>query len=294
MFRSQLERPIAVSVPDSLVLPRCVRRIDLALPAGPLAVLEGQPEDTVTATAVLVPGFTGSKEDFLPLLEPLAAAGVRVFAVDQRGQCDSPGLADPDGYSLKAFGDEIRAVLDLVADGGPIHLLGHSFGGHVVRSAVLGGGLTEQLRSVTLMCTGPAGAIDGPRTRTELFLSLSETLTLRQINKLEPVNRHPDAEVRAFLLRRWLANNPASLRAIAKCLLDEPDRTEELRAALADSSLPCLVVTGVDEDVWPAKLQQETAERLGAEFTAIPGAGHSPNAQQPEATTKALLNFWLR
>ena len=44
---------------------------------------------------MLIPGFTGSKEDFLPILEPLAAAGRTVYAVDQRGQYQSPHAAGP-------------------------------------------------------------------------------------------------------------------------------------------------------------------------------------------------------
>jgi pimeloyl-ACP methyl ester carboxylesterase len=282
-----------VSVPGSIAIPRCARRTELEVPTGPLAALESRPDGPVAATAVLVPGFTGSKEDFLPLLDQLAAAGVRAFALDLRGQYESPGLPDPDGYSIEAFGADLRAVLGLIADGSPIHLLGHSFGGHAVREALLGGDVRSDLRSLTLLCSGPAGVIDAARARTELFLAASEHLTLQQIHELEPVNRHPDAEVQAFLLRRWLANDPASLRAMARSLLGEPDRTEELRALLVAANLPCLVVTGVDEDVWPAELQRTTAERLGARFAAIPDAGHSPNTQQPEATANVLLDFWL-
>jgi pimeloyl-ACP methyl ester carboxylesterase len=282
-----------VSVPESIAIPRCARRTELEVPTGPLAALEGRPEGPVAATAVLVPGFTGSKEDFLPLLEPLAAAGIRAFALDLRGQHESPGLADPGGYGIEAFGADIRAVLRLVADGGPIHLLGHSFGGHAAREALLGGDVPSTLRSLTLLSSGPAAVADAARARAELFLAVSRELTLQQIHEMEPVNRHSDPDVRAFLLKRWLANDPASLRAMARSLLDEPDRTGELRTLLAAADLPCLVVTGVDEDVWPAALQQTTAERLGARFAAIPDAGHSPNTQQPEATVKVLLDFWL-
>jgi pimeloyl-ACP methyl ester carboxylesterase len=247
----------------------------------------------VAATAVLVPGFTGSKEDFLPLLDPLAAAGVRAFALDLRGQHESPGLPDPKGYGIASFGADIRAVLGLVADGGPLHLLGHSFGGHAVREALLGGDLPSDLRSLTLLCSGPAGVIEAARARAELFLAASRELTLQQIHEMEPVNLHPDPAVQAFLLKRWLTNDPASLQAMAQCLLDEPDRTDELKALLVEANLPCLIVTGVAEDVWPAELQRTTAERLGARFAAIPDAGHSPNTQQPEATAKVLLDFWL-
>lgn len=278
-------------------MPSCARRTEFALPAGPLAALEGRPDGPAAATAVLVPGFTGSKEDFLPLLEPLAAAGVRSVALDLRGQYESPGLADPADYSIAGFGDELRAVLGLVADAGdvdgPLHLLGHSFGGHVVREALFGGDIPPAVRSVTLLCSGPT-AVTGPAgARAELFLAASESLTLQQIHEFEPVDNHPDPQVKAFLLRRWLGNDAASLRLMAHHLLGLEDRTDELRARLTELGLPCLVVTGTDEDVWPAELQRAAAERLGAHFAEIPGAGHSPNTQQPEATAKVLLDFWL-
>ena len=51
--------------------------------------------DGVRGTVLMVAGYTGSKEDFAPLLAPLAEAGYRVVALDQRGQYESPGPDDP-------------------------------------------------------------------------------------------------------------------------------------------------------------------------------------------------------
>jgi pimeloyl-ACP methyl ester carboxylesterase len=81
---------------------------------------------------LLVPGWTGSKEDFGPILEPLGEAGYLVTAVDQRGQFRSPFRPDGD-YSPIALGNDLR--LAAAALGGGVHLLGHSFGGLVARAA---------------------------------------------------------------------------------------------------------------------------------------------------------------
>jgi pimeloyl-ACP methyl ester carboxylesterase len=62
--------------------------------AGPLAALDTGTGAT-RGTALLVAGYTGSKEDFAPLLAPLADAGLRAVAIDQRGQYESPGPDDP-------------------------------------------------------------------------------------------------------------------------------------------------------------------------------------------------------
>jgi pimeloyl-ACP methyl ester carboxylesterase len=102
-------------------------------------------------------------------------------------------------------------------------------------------------------------------------------------------NKPPaDPEIGRFLRRRFLANSPACLRAIARQLLETPDRVGEL----AGTGVPMLVAHGVDDDAWPPELQAEMAERLGAHRVAIPGAAHSPAAEQPEQTAAALTGFW--
>src|SRR4051812_50133168 len=64
--------------------------------AGRLAALDTGGE-AVRGTALLVAGYTGSKEDFAPLLAPLADAGYRVVAIDRRGAgaCPPPRAPAP-------------------------------------------------------------------------------------------------------------------------------------------------------------------------------------------------------
>ena len=65
--------------------------------------------------AILVPGLTGSKEDFLAILQQLAAAGRRVLALDMRGQYETSGPDDPGAYTIAELGFDIAAVIDAVA-----------------------------------------------------------------------------------------------------------------------------------------------------------------------------------
>src|ERR1700712_2314527 len=106
--------------------------------AGPLAALDTG-GDCVRGTVLLVAGYTGSKEDFAPLLAPMADAGLRAVAIDQRGQFESPGPDDPAQYSIPLLADDVLTVVGLLGaeTPGPLHLLGHSFGGLVTRAAVL-------------------------------------------------------------------------------------------------------------------------------------------------------------
>src|SRR5512138_3824215 len=108
----------------------------LSLASARVAVLDAVPAAGARATALLVPGFTGSKEDFALILDPLADAGYRVVAVDQPGQHQSPGPEQRSAYTTAWLGAVVTEVAEALGDE-PIHLLGHSFGGLVARAAVL-------------------------------------------------------------------------------------------------------------------------------------------------------------
>ncbi|MEV7357576.1 alpha/beta fold hydrolase [Kitasatospora sp. NPDC091276] len=290
-----------MSTPPFLTLPRCARALRLSTSRGGFAALRAEPDGPVRGSALLVPGFTGSKEDFIALLEPLAAAGYRVTAVDQRGQFETGGPDDPAAYAVEALGADVRALTEAVAaDDGPPHLLGHSFGGQVVREAVLAAAADgpSPWRSLTLMSTGP-GAIDpAEAARTQLLLDVLPVMSLEEIwqvmRQMEEGSgdqkQRPEPAVAEFLHRRWLANVPLSLSVTGGHLVAAPDRVAELAAATAD--LPVLVLSGVRDYAWPVPEQTGMAERLGARRVVVEDAGHSPNAERPAATAEALAAFW--
>src|SRR4051812_46953942 len=123
--------------------------------AGPLAALDTG-ASSGPGTVLMIAGYTGSKEDFAPLLAPLADAGLRAVAVDQRGQYESPGPDDPAAYSVPELAADVLTVAHALREesGGPLHLLGHSFGGLVTRGAVLAE--PDLVTSFTLLGSGPA------------------------------------------------------------------------------------------------------------------------------------------
>src|SRR6185436_1457917 len=137
-------------------------QVAVKLPGFTLAALRTGGE--TNPPVLLVPGWTGSKEDFGPILEPLGEAGYLVTAVDLRGQFRSPFRPDGD-YSPIALGNDLQ--LAAAALGGGVHLLGHSFGGLVARAAVLAD--PDQFRSLVLLDSGPAGIDDGRRERLDLM-----------------------------------------------------------------------------------------------------------------------------
>ena len=290
-----------MSTPRFLTLPPSARSIRLTTPRGEFAALHSLPRTgPVRGTALLVPGFTGSKEDFIALLEPLAGAGFQVVAVDQRGQYQTGGPADEAAYGLEALALDLSAMTEAVAAlapavTGPLHLLGHSFGGYVVREAVLRRVDALPWASLTLMSTGPGAVCADEAQRAELLVSVLPVMDMEAIwqamKELEAASEGQQQlppEIAEFLHQRWLANVPEALAVMGRQLTVEPDRVD----ALAKAGLPALVLSGERDYAWPVPEQAQMALRLGARHVAVPGAAHSPNAEQPEATAAALAAFW--
>jgi len=261
--------------------------------AGPLAALDTGPVEG--GTVLLVAGYTGSKEDFAPLLSPIADAGLRAVAIDQRGQFESPGPDDPAEYTVAVLAADVLAIARRLRSQspGPLHLLGHSFGGLVARAAVL---VEPALfDSLTLLGSGP-GQLTGPRA--ELLDHLSPLLeaggvqlvndTLEQLAMTDPRAQAVPAPTQEFLRRRFLANSAAGLRGMADAMLGEPDRVAELAA----TGVPVLVAHGIADDAWSPAAQTDMARRLGARHEVIVHAVHSPAIENPSRTLEVLLPFW--
>ena len=253
-----------------------------------LAALVAEPAEP-HSTVLLVPGYTGSKEDFRLLLQPLAQAGHRVVALDQRGQFQSPGTTELADYTAQSLGADLLAVVDRL---GPVHLVGHSLGGLVSRAAVLA--RPAAFRSLVLMSSGPAG-LTGPRVDVlPLMRPLLEQGMPTLIEAYDAMNAADqrwlalDASTQGFLRDRMVASSAHALLGMADALVGEPDRVAELRA----TGLPVLVLHGDADDAWSPAVQAEMAERLGAEHVVVPGAAHSPAVEAAGPTAAALLAFW--
>jgi len=281
-----------VSVPKHLDLGQYVVPATVKAPSGELAALVGTPPAGVAERrAVLaVPGYTGSKEDFIHLLPLIAAAGHPVTAIDLRGQHESGGPEDVEAYTLAALAADVVALADAAPE--PVHLIGHSVGGLISRDAVLAG---ARVRTLTLLASGP-GALGG--TRGALIELMRPLLAdggvpavfeaSQAIDAADPAKAAQPAEVTEFLRRRFLASPDAALLGLGTAATTAADRVEELRAW----GMAVLVAYGELDDAWSPDEQHDMAVRLGAREHRFPDLGHSPAVDDPESVAAVLEDFW--
>ncbi len=265
------------------------RRVDIELPGQRIAGLRAGPSDGTPV--LLLAGYTGSKEDFGPILDPIADAGFLVTAIDLPGQLDSPALPESGDYLPDRLAHFVRGVA--AQPGERTLLVGHSFGGLVARAAVLAE--PALFESLVLLCSGPA-RLGGSRRATmdqlDPVLATSGVpavyAAMQAAWRDDPHYVAPRPDVAQFLDRRFLSGTSAMLQGMADALRHEPDRVAELAA----TRVPVLVAHGVDDDAWPPSVQHEMARRLGARYAVIAGAAHSPAVENAAATVTALLGFW--
>jgi pimeloyl-ACP methyl ester carboxylesterase len=272
-------------------LPTGVMATSFDAPSGRLAMLEagrvGDPR------VILVPGVTGSKEDFILMMPLLVSAGFHVFAYDMAGQYESnaagPENLPPPGrhYDHALFVEDLVALLES-ADGRS-HVLGYSFAGTVAQLALAS--RPELFRSLTLLSAPPqagqgfrgmkrVGRISGiaPARIGAAFMILGLQLNVVRV----PPMRADFVRLRLRQTRR------ASVRDIIRLMKRAPD----LDGMLAASTVPKLVAVG-EHDLWPTDLHRRFAATIGAEFATYP-TGHSPCETSPHQLVRDLVSLYKR
>ena len=255
-----------------------------------LVTLQGEPVaiDIYTPVvhkgdAILVHGFTGSKEDFQLIGPLLADRGYRVIVMDNRGQHESPHSVREDAYTLDSLARDVVELAALMQLKMP-HLLGHSLGGLVAQRAVAQSPHTW--KSLTLMCTGPHAFRD--TTWLDEVLRDMPSMTMQESWERYQAAGHAGHQWFEILKKRWFASDPRSIITHAYELTSAGSVMNELKA----SKVPVHVFYGENDDAWPLEMQNQMAKDLSAQLDVIKDAGHCPNEDQPEATATVIADFW--
>ena len=244
-------------------------------PSAP-ALVDGTPTISVASSpdaagenrALLVPGYTGSKEDYAPVLPFLGEAGWDVLAYSQRGQGGSAAPAGLGAYGMSDFVGDLIAVAEAWAGTtGRVHLVGHSFGGIVARAAVVK--RPDLFASVTLFCSGRAvydwmntlPILDplptGPGARQQVLRTYFPDMNFDE----------PGVGWAEFQRIRALDTASENLVGIARIL----SQLRPATPALAATGVPVHVLYGDQDEIWPPSWYAEEAADLGAHESIIRG-----------------------
>ncbi|HVM21442.1 MAG TPA: alpha/beta fold hydrolase [Egibacteraceae bacterium] len=239
---------------------------------------------------LLVHGYTGSKEDFEPVLRGLGERR-RVIAVDLPGHGGSPGSDDPGAYALGPTSAWVLAFADSVGLD-DFHLLGHSMGGLVVQRVAAAA--SQRLLSLTLMATGMGAVRDEAAEHlTRMALAARDhgveaAWAAGQQRPPRAIEPPTDPARDAFVRRRFRALSPAALVGGARNLVG----AAPLGAFLRGIDVPVLVIHGEHDDAWLPSEQAELARiTRGARYVVVPDAVHSPQLENAEYWLKAVTSF---
>lgn len=241
----------------------------LHTPAGPVAYRrEGAGRGI---PAVLLHGFGGDGENFLFLLEPLAADRP-LYVLDLPGH----------GASTKALSrgdlDELTHLLEAALGGLGLprfHLLGHSLGGGL--ALALAALRPEQVASLALIA--PFGAGGGvPADYLEAFLAANRRREMKAVlgRLLADSEAVSGSMIEGVLKALRVDGAREALARISEATLKTPD--PRLAALFAAPPAPTLVVWGAEDRL----LSPPAAVPAGLVFERVEGAGHMPHLEAPQ------------
>jgi pimeloyl-ACP methyl ester carboxylesterase len=244
---------------------------------------------------VLVHGFTGSRRDFAPRVPALAALG-RTVLPDLRGHGGSTHTGDAASYTLEHLAADLVAFVDAEQLAG-CDLLGHSLGGMVALRAALAA--PDRFGSLILMDTAarapglPRALFDAARRVVEAAGLETLLALMRQRDPAETGRTGPDLRLEAewgegywseWRLPNVRAMDPVAYGALGEALFAQAP----LAARLAELRLPVLVLVGAEDAGFLAAADELAAGIPGAQRVTIPGAGHQPQLETPEAWLEAI------
>ncbi len=251
---------------------------------------------------LLIHGFPTSSWDFSPLWTELSGK-FRVVSADLLGMGFS-SKPWPHRYTIAEQADLIAAVLE-IAQIGRCHVLAHDYGDTVMQElvardetqavsrylsvALLNGGLfpeTHHARTIQKLMAGPLGPLLGRlTTRKTLLASFSAVFG---------PHTQPDTDLLESVWQLVSASN--GLRVLPPLLGYIAER-RQFRArwvqALNRARMPLALINGSSDPVSGAHMVQRFREVVGSQhfIRELPGIGHYPQVEAPQAVLAEYLEF---
>lgn len=243
---------------------------------------------------LLIHGYTGNQRNWALTVPTLVEAGYRTLSADNPGHGDSSAPETFEPYALDRVAESLHGLAEGL-DALPSVVIGHSMGGAIAEEYAIAH--REDVRALVLVAS--AGGASGPE-REDLSEDMEALRAACNEGGMEAVfdrlvahGKRPEAAqttaTRREMLRREFARTSfAGYEFGALALRTRRDTLNDL----ATLDLPTLVVRGEHESASLTRVSDDLATTIpGARLEVIPGAGHSPQFETPEAFNRILLEF---
>lgn len=244
-------------------------------------------------TLVLVHGFTGAKEHWLPLMRALGK-DFRVIAPDLPGWNDSERQRDAD-YGVASQAERLSAFVQALGPDAPL-LVGHSMGGHI--AGLLAATHPSQVRRLVLMSSA------GVPFKANAFAAAVEA----GVNPMQVRSRAQLHQQMALVfsdppllpwpadlaLARQRAANADFESAVLRDISSSAQRYA-LASRLHEVTMPVLLLWCRQDRVIDVTAIDTFAAGLSdSRSTILDRCGHMPMMERPDDVAAALRRFFAR
>jgi pimeloyl-ACP methyl ester carboxylesterase len=249
-------------------------------------------DDSGSGDPIVVVHSSGlSGRQWRRLAAELVGLNMRVIAPDLTGHGRSQPWLEPTPFS---FTTDVERVLEIVADVGPVDLVGHSYGGlialHVARTA------PRALRSLSVFDPVTFGALDATADHDAHAVLLALDLSWG------PGPEHRERWLRTFV-DFW--GGPGAWDALREDARTEFRRVawvvyEGVRTLMQDSTpaaafstleLPVHLMTGEHSPLPARRVVERLAQTIpGARVTTVPRVGHLGPMTDPDAVNRSIVD----
>jgi 3-oxoadipate enol-lactonase len=200
------------------------------------------------------------------------------------------GSSEPQGQTVDAYADAVAGMIQTLKLPQQTDVLGNGLGGFTALAlAIRHGALFDRLIIVDALAgfpeagKGPLRALSN--TVREQGMAAGLDAAIRRMFPPAYIEAHPEVvEERKRVLRRM---NPETFSSLCLALA-----STEMAAQLPQIRNPTLVLAGALDATTAPDLVRKVAEGIpGARFAEIPGCGHCPQIEKPEAFLDLLEPF---